>query len=152
MKFRLVVVGKVRDEGVGAAVAMYEARVARYWPFVVHEVREEGAARDPAIVRAREGERLLARAEGAMLVACDERGTSMTSDRFATWMQGAREAARDVALLIGGAHGLDTAVRDRADLVLSLAPWTLPHEMARLVLVEQMYRAGTIVRREPYHK
>ena len=61
-------------------------------------------------------------------------------------------AAFDVAILIGGANGLDEGVRARAHTAVSLAPWTLPHELARLVLAEQLYRAGTIVRREPYHK
>ena len=64
----------------------------------------------------------------------------------------ARERARDVTLVIGGAYGLSDALRQQAERRLSLAPWTLPHELARLVLAEQLYRAGTIVRREPYHK
>jgi 23S rRNA (pseudouridine1915-N3)-methyltransferase len=76
----------------------------------------------------------------------------MSSERFAAWLQGEREAARDVAFMIGGAFGLSDAVRDGAGIRLSLAPWTLPHELARLVLAEQLYRAGTIVRGEPYHK
>ncbi len=75
-----------------------------------------------------------------------------TSVEFAEWMQRQRELARDVAFVIGGAFGLDARVRAGALSALSLAPWTLPHEMARLVLAEQLYRAGTIVRREPYHK
>ena len=151
MKFRVVVVGRARDASLAGAIADYEARAARYWPLEVHEVREE-AGRDAALVRAREGERLLARASGALLVACDERGEVMTSAVFAAWMQGLRESARDVSFVVGGAHGLDAAVRAAAGRVLSLAPWTLPHELARLVLAEQLYRAGTIVRREPYHK
>jgi 23S rRNA (pseudouridine1915-N3)-methyltransferase len=57
-----------------------------------------------------------------------------------------------VAFLIGGAFGLDESLRDTAQMRLSLAPWTLPHELARLVLAEQLYRAGTLVRGEPYHK
>jgi 23S rRNA (pseudouridine1915-N3)-methyltransferase len=57
-----------------------------------------------------------------------------------------------VTFVIGGAYGLADAVRQQAERRLALAPWTLPHELARLVLAEQLYRAGTIVRREPYHK
>jgi 23S rRNA (pseudouridine1915-N3)-methyltransferase len=67
-------------------------------------------------------------------------------------VSGARERAQDVAFVIGGAFGLTDEVRSRATRRLQLAPWTLPHEMARLVLAEQLYRAGTIVRGEPYHK
>ena len=92
-------------------------------------------------------------AEGrADVVACDVEGTAMTTDAFAHWLQRTRESARSVALLIGGAFGLSDGVRARARSRLSLAPWTLPHELARLVLAEQLYRAGTIVRGEPYHK
>ena len=76
----------------------------------------------------------------------------MTSEQFARWLQELREKARDVAILIGGAFGLSAEVRSRATVSLSLAPWTLPHELARLVLAEQLYRAGTIIRGEPYHK
>jgi 23S rRNA (pseudouridine1915-N3)-methyltransferase len=90
--------------------------------------------------------------EGATVVACDERGVAMTSAKFATFLQDARERARDVAFVIGGAYGLAPSLRDRAQTRLSLASWTMPHELARLVLAEQLYRAGTIVRGEPYHK
>jgi len=89
---------------------------------------------------------------GTDIVACDVEGTAMTSDAFAQWLQRTRESARSVALLIGGAFGLSDDVRARARSRLSLAPWTMPHELARLVLAEQLYRAGTIVRGEPYHK
>ena len=106
----------------------------------------------PEQVREREGARLLERAGTARLVACDEGGRAMRSSDFAAWMQHEREAGRDVAFVIGGAFGLAPAVRERAALAIALAPWTLPHELARLVLAEQLYRAGTIVRGEPYHK
>lgn len=147
-----MVVGKPRDGGLAASIADYEGRAARYWPLDVAEVREETGRQDVANVRRREGERLMARAEGATVVVCDEGGESMTSTEFAAWLQRQREAARDVAFVIGGANGLHDEVKRRASRSLSLAPWTLPHEMARLVLAEQLYRAGTIVRREPYHK
>jgi len=79
-------------------------------------------------------------------------GRAMSSEQFAQWLQGQRERAVDVGILIGGAFGLGDVVRGRANSSLSLAPWTMPHELARLVLAEQLYRAGTIVRGEPYHK
>jgi 23S rRNA (pseudouridine1915-N3)-methyltransferase len=67
-------------------------------------------------------------------------------------VQEARERARDIAFVIGGAYGLAESLVTSAQLRLALAPWTLPHELARLVLAEQLYRAGTIARGEPYHK
>lgn len=153
MRIVLAAVGRPRGP-LAPAVAEYEARAARYWPFEAHAVREEPArGASPDEVRAREGERLLARAPaGAVVVACDERGDAWTSARFAAWLAEQRDAARDVAFVIGGAYGLASAVRDAARVRLAVAPWTLPHEMARLVLAEQLYRAGTIARGEPYHK
>ncbi|HUF26289.1 MAG TPA: 23S rRNA (pseudouridine(1915)-N(3))-methyltransferase RlmH [Gemmatimonadaceae bacterium] len=150
----VVVVGRPRAPGVRAAIDEYESRAARYWPFEVHEVREESArATPPDLVREREGERLAVRLPAAgTVVACDLEGTPMRSEEFAAWLQREREVARDVAFVIGGAHGLAPAVRAIAARSLALAPWTLPHELARLVLAEQLYRAGTIVRGEPYHK
>lgn len=153
MKVIVAAVGKPRDAALAAAIQYYETRAARYWPLDVREVREESArGARPAAVVAKEAERLAARVEGATVVACDERGTAMSSDTFAAFLQDARERASDLAFVIGGAHGLGEAVTTRAARRLSLAPWTLPHELARLVLAEQLYRAGTIVRREPYHK
>lgn len=151
MKFRLVVVGRVRDRGLAEVISGYEERAARYWPLEVVEVKEEHGREAATVVR-REGERLLEKAAGSLIVACDERGDLLTSLAFADWMQRLREGGRDVSFVIGGANGLDVAVRDAAARRLTLAPFTLPHELARLVLGEQLYRAGTIVRREPYHK
>lgn len=152
VKFRIVVVGKVRQSALAGAIADYEQRAARYWPLDVIEVREESGREETEVVRRREGERLLEHAGSSTIVACDEHGATFDSARFAGWMQRHRESARDVTFLLGGANGLDPGVLHAASERLALAPWTLPHEVARLVLAEQLYRAGTIVRREPYHK
>jgi 23S rRNA (pseudouridine1915-N3)-methyltransferase len=153
MKVIVAAVGKPRDAALAAAIERYEQRAARYWPLDVREVKAEPARGDAvADVQAREAVRLAARVEGSTIVACDERGVSMTSGRFARYLQDARERARDLAFIIGGAYGLAESLRERAQTRLALAPWTLPHELARLVLAEQLYRAGTIVRGEPYHK
>src|SRR5215211_4483378 len=154
MRFVVAVVGKPRDANLAGAIREYEMRASRYWPLDVYEVREEPARSGSAdLVREREGERLVgAIPAGAQVVACELTGRTMTSEQFARWLQEQRELARDVAILIGGAFGLSSRVKDRAALSLALAPWTLPHELARLVLAEQLYRAGTITRGEPYHK
>ena len=153
MRVVVAVVGKPRNAALAAAIDEYETRAARYWPLDVHEVREERAgslARET--LRNREGERLVERARGARIVACDPGGKSFTSEEFAAWLQREREGERDVAFVIGGAYGLSDRILLDASMKLSLAPWTLPHELARLVLAEQLYRAGSIVRGEPYHK
>ena len=154
MKLVVAAVGKPRNPALAAAIREYEERAAHYWPMEVHEVREEPAKSVSAdLVREREGERLAKFVpSSAHLVACDPGGASKDSESFSAWLQGEREAGRDVTFVIGGAYGLADSLRKRARTRLALAPWTLSHELARLVLAEQLYRAGTIVRREPYHK
>ena len=134
------------------AIEDYERRATRYWPLDVVEVRAEPArSRSVDEVRRLEAARLVERTNG-LVIALDERGRTMSTDVFTRWLVERRDRADDVSFVIGGAFGLDASVRDRAALVLSLSPWTLPHEMARLLLAEQLYRAGTIHRGEPYHK
>ncbi|MEN9508787.1 MAG: hypothetical protein RLZZ621_1350 [Gemmatimonadota bacterium] len=154
MRVSVHVIGRPRHAGLADAIQEYEGRAARYWPLEIVEVREENArGLDGGVVKEREAQRLLDRIPGdAVVVACDPGGTSQDSEAFAAWLHAQREAARNVAFVIGGAFGLGTSVLTRATRRLSLAPWTLPHEVARLVLAEQLYRAGTIVRGEPYHK
>jgi 23S rRNA (pseudouridine1915-N3)-methyltransferase len=154
MRIVVAVVGKPRDAALAAAIREYEARAARYWPLEVREVREESGRSLPGEqVRGREAERLAAVVpDGAHVVSCERDGRSMSSEEFAQWVQRRREEARDLAFVIGGALGLGQGIQRVTATKLSLAPWTLPHELARLVLAEQLYRAGTIVRGEPYHK
>lgn len=152
MKYRIVVVGRPPAGPLRDAIDDFEKRASRYWPLEVIEVKAEPAkARTPSEVRCREADRLLDRATGG-IVALDERGRSFSTDAFAKWVGERRDRAEDTTFVIGGAFGLDDSVRKRASLVLSIAPWTLQHELARLVLAEQLYRAGTILRGEPYHK
>ena len=154
MRVMLAVVGKPRHASLAAAIADYEGRAARYWTLEVHEVKEEAArtTSSTGVVRQREGERLQARVGGSRLVACTLDGARHTSDEFARWLGRERDADRDIAFAIGGAYGLSDELIAASSARLSLAPWTLPHELARLVLTEQLYRAGTILRGEPYHK
>jgi 23S rRNA (pseudouridine1915-N3)-methyltransferase len=154
MRLVVAVVGKARNAALGEAIRDYEKRAARYWPLDVHEVREEkatGIALDR--VKEREASRLSEKVpQRAQTVACERGGKSLSSEQFAEFLRKARDEDRDIAFLIGGAFGLASDVSSASAMRLSLAPWTLPHEIARLVLAEQIYRAGTIVRGEPYHK
>ena len=152
MRFRIVAVGRPAAGPLRDAIADYEARATRYWPIDILEVRAEpGKSLTADEVRRREAQRLLERSTGT-IVALDERGRPLATDAFAKWVADRRDRAEDTTFVIGGAFGLDDSVRKRAALVLSVAPWTLQHELARLVLAEQLYRAGTILRGEPYHK
>jgi 23S rRNA (pseudouridine1915-N3)-methyltransferase len=155
VKITLLAVGKVKGP-LADAIGDYEQRIRHYFSFDVVEVKETSATRGrtPVEVMESEGERLLAKVpEGFELVALHRKGIAWSSDRLARHLELLGVNARPgMALLIGGAFGLAPTVLDRADRLLSLSPMTLPHELARLVVTEQVYRAGTILRGEPYHK
>ena len=154
MTFHVVAVGRLRDAALRAACDEYLRRVRRTARIEVHEVAEAGrAGGTPAVTQRIEGERVQrATPTGALRVALTRVGRAHTSDQFARLVGRWREGARDVAFLLGGAHGLPDGLVQHADAALSLSSLTLPHELARLVLLEQLYRAGTILRGEPYHK
>ncbi|HUQ99794.1 MAG TPA: 23S rRNA (pseudouridine(1915)-N(3))-methyltransferase RlmH [Gemmatimonadaceae bacterium] len=154
MRLVVAVVGKARNAALGEAIRDYETRAARYWPLDVHEVREERASSSEIEkVKEREGARLTDKVPPrARTVVCEAGGKSFDSVQFAKFLQQAREGDQDLAFLIGGAFGIASDVATKSTMRMSLAPWTLPHEIARLVLAEQIYRAGTIIRGEPYNK
>ena len=153
MRLRVVAVGKDRSGLYAPAVEEYARRLARYVRFELVEVPE--ARRHAGTPRARdeEGESLLARLDAREhVVALDERGKEHTSVELARRVEAWLAGGRDVALVIGGSDGLSPAVAARAAERLALSRLTLAHRLARLVLVEQLYRAMTILRGEPYHK
>jgi 23S rRNA (pseudouridine1915-N3)-methyltransferase len=100
-----------------------------------------------------EGEALLARLEGAFVIACDEHGQALASRAFAERLSKLRdEGVRSLAFVIGGADGLDAAVLARADQTLAFGPQTWPHALARAMLAEQVYRAASLMAGQPYHR
>lgn len=155
MRIAVVAVGRARGH-LADALREYEARTARYFTFQAHEVREEPARQGNPVARVRdeEGKRLLARVpDGWQVIALHREGRGWSSEQLAEHLgQAGLHGGPGAAFLIGGAFGLSPAVLARADHLLSLSAFTMPHEMARLVLTEQLYRAGTILRGEPYHK
>lgn len=155
MKVVVAAVGKPRDAALAAAIRQYEERAAHYWPLEIVEVKEEparGAA--PAQVMQREAQRIIEKlpTAGTLMLCQPSGGKQFDSEAFAALLQDHRDRAQDIAFVIGGAFGIGEALTARPHRALSLAPWTLPHELARLVLIEQIYRAGSILRGEPYHK
>jgi 23S rRNA (pseudouridine1915-N3)-methyltransferase len=86
------------------------------------------------------------------VVALDEHGKEFATREFATWLAARQSSGRDLAFLIGGADGIDGPVLDRADLKLSLSRLTLPHALARVLLMEQLYRAQSLLDHHPYHR
>lgn len=154
MKVTLLVVGSVRG-AMASPVAEYEERASRYWRLGVRGVAA-GAGRKASAneVRKAEEERLLPHLPASgQVVALTRKGKGLSSRKLARFLETrALRSVPEIAFVIGGAHGLGEKVLKRAEVRLSLSPMTLPHEVAHLVLVEQLYRAGTILRNEPYHK
>lgn len=155
MRVLVVVVGRVKGD-LADAVSDFESRARRYWKLEVVEVASGASRRDasPALVMDAEAERILGKIPAELeVVALTREGKGMDSRELAGYLE--RHAVRSsagVAFVIGGAFGLSPSVMERARRRLSLSRMTLPHEMARLFLAEQLYRAGTILRGEPYHK
>lgn len=156
VRLRVVVVGKDRGDPLLTAADAYLDRVKHYMPVELVEVKEVPLKKGSAVeqVKAEEAKRLeKVLAPDELRVVLDERGQLLSSEELAgrvdRWMQ---DGLRSVALVIGGPSGLDPAFMRQARERWALSRMTLPHRMARLLLSEQLYRAFTILRGEPYHK
>jgi 23S rRNA (pseudouridine1915-N3)-methyltransferase len=146
-------VGKPRGP-LAEAARDYEGRLARALRLEVVEVREEPLqGRAQAEVLERERRRIEPHLDGAVVACLDRSGRQFSSEELAAWLSDREERPpQRTAFVIGGSCGLDAVLVRRADLVLSFGAMTLPHQLARVVLVEQLYRATTILRGEPYHR
>jgi 23S rRNA (pseudouridine1915-N3)-methyltransferase len=152
VEITLAAVGKLRPY-YRDACDDYARRLKRYITVSECEVKEASRAPTPAAQLAEEAKRLDAKiSREATVVALTREGASWSSQDLAQQLQRWLLAARPVALILGGSHGLDPTLLARAANRWSLGPLTLPHELARVVVFEQLYRGFTILRGEPYHK
>lgn len=151
MKLTFLSIGKDRSGLFSPGVDEYAKRLTHTHKVQLVELPESRASGVKA--KEEEGAALLKKlGPRDALVALDERGKSLSSVDFAKWLGRQQDSGRDVAFVIGGDEGLSEEVRAKAALTLSLSAMTLPHRLARLVLLEQVYRAFSILRGEPYHK
>lgn len=139
MRYHVVAVGRMKDKALRAACDDYLTRLRRYTRIEEREVKDEARV-------------LEAVPEGSRLVALSEGGEQWTSGQLAEWTARWEMEGRDVAFAIGGADGLREPVLGGAEHVWSLSRLTFPHELARAIVYEQLYRAYTIRRGEPYHR
>ncbi len=153
MKLRLVAVGKLKEPHWRDACDEYLKRMRPYADFEVVEVGDRDIGRDRARAMAEEGADILrALPVRAHVVALELGGRQLSSEGLSAWFsQRMLDGGSDIAFVIGGSAGLAPEVLARADERLSLGPMTLPHQLARVVLLEQVYRAFRIMRGEPYH-
>ncbi len=149
----LLSVGKLKNKPISALCQDFERRLSRYCKFHIIEVKDtRGKSRDQT--RETEGRDLLERVpSGAVLIALDERGKQLGSVELANWLSSrAGRGDSRFCFVIGGPEGLSPAVTKRAQLTMSLSKMTFTHEFARMMLTEQLYRAMTIQKGEPYHR
>ena len=154
MKLTLLVVGKTTDQRLQTLIEDYQQRLKHYIPFemvVIPDLRNAKALTQTQI-KEQEGIEILRRITPSMdVILLDEHGREYRSIEYAQWIQKKMAAGRDVTFIVGGPYGFSPAVYERANGKISLSKMTFSHQMIRLFFTEQIYRAMTILRGEPYH-
>lgn len=154
MKLRIISVGHKMPAWVEAACAEYIKRMPRELSLEIIEIKPEkrAAGNNTENIQELEAKRILEAVSKDFLIACDERGQEVTTLQLAEKMQFWQTLGRDASLVIGGADGLHTSLKQRADWLWSLSKLTLPHAFVRVLLCEQLYRACTVNQNHPYHR
>ena len=153
MRIRIIWEGKTKDAGLAALQADYAKRIARFGEIAIEQISvpRDGAGRGKksSVTERRLNEKL----RGATKLVLDPRGREWTSEEFAEWLgQQAMRGQRELVFFIGGPEGFSQAIREEADLLLSLSRMTLTTDWARALLLEQIYRGFTILRGYPYSR
>jgi 23S rRNA (pseudouridine1915-N3)-methyltransferase len=156
MKINVVCVGKLKEPYWTAACAEYLKRLSRFAAISVAEVPDENVRDEAGRINAavkKEGERVLPLLEGAFCAALCVDGDKMTSENFGAFLkEKTAKAEKDLAFVVGGSYGLSDEVIKRANLKLSFSEFTFPHQLMRVILLEQIFRGFKIARGEVYHK
>lgn len=154
MKMTLLVTGKTGDARLASLIQDYQQRLTHYVPFefvVLPDIKNAKSLSEEQLKTA-EGEAILRWLTPSMeVVLLDEHGREFRSIEYAEWLQKKMSAGKDLVLVIGGAYGFSPAVYARANYKVSFSQMTFSHQMIRLMAIEQLYRAMTILRGEPYH-
>ena len=154
MRITLLVVGKTSDSRLAALIEEYQQRLKHYVPFefvVIPDIKNAKSLSEEQL-KVAEGEAILSHLTSGMeVILLDEHGREFRSIEYADWLQKKMSSGKDLMLIIGGAYGFSQAVYQRANGKLSISQMTFSHQMIRLMAIEQIYRAMTILRGEPYH-
>lgn len=154
MKTELILVGKTTNKHFVACINDYVERIGHYMPFSITTIPELKNAKSLSEdqQKEREGELIMKQLQASdTVVLLDEHGSQMRSLEFASWLQKMQNSARRLVFVVGGPYGFSPALYQRANQKISLSPMTFSHQMVRLVFTEQIYRACTILKGEPYH-
>jgi len=158
MKTDIVCVGKIKEGFFRDAVSEYSKRLSRYINLNIIEVPDEKAPEtlsegERQIVKRKEGERILKAIKNSFVIALDLKGEKLSSEKFADFFRLSMVSGiNEVSFVIGGSLGLSDSVIKRADRRLCFSDMTFPHQLMRVILLEQIYRAYKIISNEPYHK
>lgn len=159
MNIRIIAVGKLKEKYLKQGISEFSKRLGAYFKLSIIEVPDEEAPehlseKELEQVLIREGEKILAKIkQDDYVIALDVKGHSLSSEQFTKKLEQISFAGKNqVCFIIGGSNGLSEAVLKRADDKLSFSKMTFPHQLMRLILLEQIYRAYKIQRNEPYHK
>ena len=152
LKLRIVAVGDVKESFYRDAIAEYVKRLSKWAKTEIVEVAEASHVTDPDKKRETEGEAILAKLKGKVVLT-DIKGKKVTSEDVASLLdKSALAGDSELTFVIGGSNGVSPAVKSRADAMISFGDITLPHQLFRVVLLEQLYRAETILNKASYHK
>ncbi len=154
MKTSLILIGKTNNKHFQAGIDDYISRISHYMPFslvTIPDIKNTKSLTE-AQQKEKEGELILKQLSPSdTLILLDEHGKELRSIELAAWLEKKQVSTNRLVLCIGGPYGFSKAVYDRADEMLSLSKMTFSHQMVRLILTEQIYRACTIIKGEPYH-
>jgi 23S rRNA (pseudouridine1915-N3)-methyltransferase len=154
MKLRIVALGQRMPAWVTAAVDEYARRLPREFALELIELKPAGRSRGKSVeqILTSEAERIATATRGSTVIALDERGEAWRTPQFAARLRTWSNTGRPLAFVLGSADGLAAAVKRDADVTMALSTLTLPHGLARVVLVEQIYRAASLLKGHPYHR
>lgn len=158
MKISIVCIGKIKEKFYKDAIKEYEKRLSAYSKLNIIEINDEKVKvendSEIKIAMEKEGRNILSKIkDGQFVVTLEILGKNLSSEELASKMNSlALQGNSDVVFIIGGSYGLSDEVKRRSDLALSFSKMTFPHQLMRVVLVEQIYRAFKIIKKEPYHK
>ncbi len=153
MKVEIWAIGKLKQRELSSSIDQYLKRMRKYQPVILDEILVKTRSTNPDILRKAEAEKILSKlTNGDFLLLMDETGKRFNSVEFADFIQKfLMQPTSRLVFLIGGAYGFDQSIYHRAQEKISLSPMTFPHDLARLVTVEQLYRAFSILNNSPYH-
>lgn len=150
----IIAVGKLKKDEYKTLTDDYIKRINRFHKIALTEVKDEDCDADTALAVKKEGEAITSKIpKGSYIIACDPKGVKMTSEKFAEMFSKLYlSSVNNICFVIGGSAGLSSEVKEKADMLLSFSDFTFAHNLFRVILTEQIYRAHKIINRETYHK